>query len=397
MQQDRRVFAPALNVPLVIIVLSVCALLVLSQLYLAIPLISIISEIFNVSQVTATWIISTFGFAYAFGFLVFGPLCDRFGCKVLLVPGLTMLALITFAVGVSPSFELLVKFRIFQGFFAATFTPIALVYVSEVLPRSARAIGIAFVSTGFLLAGILGQVYSSIITLNFGWRWIFWFLAIAYAVAAFTIAYRFPDSIRKKNSASVLSVYKNMILLLKSYQLLATYLGTLMILLSFVSMYSGLEPYLLSRYGVSQNDILFIRMAGIPGMLLAPFSSNFIKRWGSKIVVVNGLVLASVGLGLEAISTQLFFLVLSSGIFVTGISATIPSLVVLTSTIAAKARGAGFALHSFVLFVGASFGPLGTNLLEPIGFPGLCAILAFFLLIAAANVKINVRDSAQFL
>jgi predicted MFS family arabinose efflux permease len=395
MQQNRRILAPTLNIPLVITVLSVCALLVLSQLYLAIPLIPVVSENFYVSQVTATWMASTFGFAYAFGFLVFGPLGDRFGCKILLVPGLAMLALITVAVGASPSFDFLIKFRTIQGFFAATFAPIALVYVSEVLPASTRTIGIACVSTGFLLAGIVGQVYSSIVILTFGWRWTFWFLAIAYAVAAFTVAYRFPDSVRKKSSVSVLSVYRNMVSLLRSYQLLAAYLAAFMVLLSFVSMYSGLEPHLVSRYEISQNDLLFIRMAGIPGMLLAPFTSSFIKRWGSKTVVVSGLVLASVGLGLEAISGQLFILILSSGIFVAGISTTMPSLIALVGSIAAGARGSALALYTFVLFVGASFGPLITNLLDPIGFPGLCAILALFLLIAAVLVKISVRESTQ--
>ena len=388
LQQNRRL-ALSLNIPLVITVLSVCALLVLSQLYLAIPLIPVLRENFGVSQVVATWTASTFGFAYAFGFLIFGPLCDRFSCKVLLVPGLAMLALMTVAVGASPSFELLVKFRAFQGFLAATFAPIALFYVSEVLPVSTRSVGIACVSTGFLLAGIVGQVYSSIVIVTFGWRWVFWFLAIAYAIFAFTIAYKFPDSVRKKSGASVIIVYKNMISLLKSYQLLATYGAALMVLLSFVSMYSGLEPYLVSRYGISQNDLLFIRMAGIPGMLLAPFTSSFIKRWGSKTAVVRGLLLASVGLGLEAISGQLFILVLSSGIFVAGISTTMPSLITLIGSIAPLSRGSALALYTFVLFIGASFGPILTNLLQPIGFPGLCAILAFFLLIAAVNVQIQ--------
>jgi predicted MFS family arabinose efflux permease len=390
MYKNRRIFTPVLNVPLVITVLSVCALLVLSQLYLAIPLIPVVREYFHISPIAATWIASTFGFAYAFGFLIFGPLCDRFGCKVLLVPGLAMLALITIAVGASPSFDFLVKLRTLQGFLAATFAPIALVYVSEVLPVSTRATGIACVSTGFLLAGIVGQVYSSIVILTYGWRWIFWFLAIAYTVAAFIVAYRFPDSVTKKSATSVLSVYKNMIFLLKSPRLLAAYTAALMVLLSFVSMYSGLEPHLVSRYGISQNNLLFIRMAGIPGMLLAPFTSSFIKRWGSKNVVLTGLVLASVGLALEAISGQLFILVFSSGIFVAGISATMPSLIALVSSIATGANGSALALYTFVLFIGASFGPLVTNLLNPIGFSGLCAILALFLLIAAVIVNINI-------
>ncbi|PMB06767.1 MFS transporter [Fischerella thermalis CCMEE 5273] len=395
MYKHRRIFTPALNVPLVITVLSVCALLVLSQLYLAIPLIPVIREYFHISPIAATWIASTFGFAYAFGFLIFGPLCDRFGCKVLLVPGLAMLALITIAVGASPSFDFLIKFRTLQGFLAATFAPIALVYVSEVLPVSTRATGIACVSTGFLLAGIVGQIYSSIVILTYGWRWIFWFLAIAYTVAAFIVAYRFPDSVTKKSATSVLSVYKNMIFLLKSHRLLAAYTAAFMVLLSFVSMYSGLEPHLVSRYGISQNNLLFIRMAGIPGMLLAPFTSSFIKRWGSKNVVLTGLVLASVGLALEAISGQLLILVLSSSIFVAGISAIMPSLIALVGSIATGASGSALALYTFVLFIGASFGPLVTNLLNPIGFSGLCAILALFLLITAFIININIQGTTQ--
>ncbi|PMB29889.1 MFS transporter [Fischerella thermalis CCMEE 5319] len=395
MYKNRRIFTPALNVPLVITVLSVCALLVLSQLYLAIPLIPVIREYFHISPIAATWIASTFGFAYAFGFLIFGPLCDRFGCKVLLVPGLAMLALITIAVGASPSFDFLIKFRTLQGFLAATFAPIALVYVSEVLPVSTRATGIACVSTGFLLAGIVGQIYSSIVILTYGWRWIFWFLAIAYTVAAFIVAYRFPDSVTKKSATSVLSVYKNMIFLLKSHRLLAAYTAAFMVLLSFVSMYSGLEPHLVSRYGISQNNLLFIRMAGIPGMLLAPFTSSFIKRWGSKNVVLTGLVLASVGLALEAISGQLLILVLSSSIFVAGISAIMPSLIALVGSIATGASGSALALYTFVLFIGASFGPLVTNLLNPIGFSGLCAILALFLLITAFIININIQGTTQ--
>jgi MFS family permease len=107
--------------------------------------------------------------------------------------------------------------------------------------------------------------------------------------------------------------------------------------------------------------------------------------------VVRGLLLASVGLGLEAISGQLFILVLSSGIFVAGISTTMPSLITLIGSIASRSRGSALALYTFVLFTGASFGPIVTNLLHPIGFPGLCAILAFLLMIAAVNVQISVQ------
>lgn len=389
-------FHSTVSIQVVVVVLSLCGLLVVSQIYLAIPLIPLISQIFGVSQAAASWIGSAFGFAYALGFLIFGPLCDRYSCKVVLVPGLAVLALTTYAVGASSSFENLVQLRGLQGFVAAAFAPTALAYVSEIIPQPARAIGIACVSTGFLLAGIMGQVYSSIVSLNYGWRWVFWFLAIAYAIAALTVAKLLPDSVRQKPSASILSVYRNMAALLRSPSLLAAYAAALMVLLSFVAMYSGLGPYLSNRYGINQNNLLFIRMAGIPGMLLSPLVGSFIQRWGSKNVVVSGLVLAAISLGLEAVSGQLSILVIVSGIFVTGISATVPALITLVGSIAAEARAAAIALYTFVLFFGASLGPLVTTFLRPIGFTGLCVSLAFFLLMSAVAVQLGVRGIRRF-
>lgn len=391
MQQAQRISTPSVSVPVAVVVLSLCGLLVVSQIYLAIPLIPLISQLFGVSQAAASWLGSTFGFAYALGFLIFGPLSDRYSCKIVLVPGLAVLALTTLAVGASSSFETLIQLRGVQGFVAAAYAPAALAYISEVLPSPARAVSIACVSTGFLLAGILGQVHSSIVSWAYGWRWVFWFLAITYAVAAFTVATQLPDNVKQKPSANILSIYRNMVALLRFHSLLAAYAAALMVLLSFVAMYSGLGPYLDSVYGINQNNLLFIRMAGIPGMLLSPLSGSFIQRWGSKKVVVSGLVLAALSIGLEAVSSQLPVLVFASGIFVAGISATVPALIVLVSSIGVEARGAAVALYTFVLFVGASLGSLVNTLLCPIGFTGLCISLAFSLLTAAAIVQVGVR------
>lgn len=395
MQQERQISTATVNVKVAVVILSLCGLLVVSQIYLPIPLIPLARKVFGVSPADASWIASTFSFAYAFGFLVFGPLSDRYSCKMLLVSGLVVLAATTFAVGASSSFETLVQLRGLQGFVAATFAPAALAYVSEVLPRSTSAIAIACLSTGFLLAGIIGQVYASVISLNYGWRWIFWFLAIAYAVAAFTVAKKFPDGVRQKPRVNILNVYRNMAALLRSNSLLAAYAATLIVLLSFVAMYSGLGPYLSHRYGINQNSVLFVRMAGIPGMLLSPLAGHFIQRWGSKKVVVGGFVLAAIGLGLEALSGQLLMLAIASGIFVAGISATVPALIALVGSLATEARGAAIALYTFVLFVGASLGPIVTTWLGSVSFSGLCLRLGFWLAIAAVIVQIGVRSNTK--
>ena len=392
MPETQSNLSPTVNVPIVVTVLSLCGLLVVSQLYLSIPLVPLIVQNFEVSPSAASWLGSTFGFAYAFGFLVFGPLSDRYGCKRILVPGLGALASITFAVGTSTSFPVLLQLRVVQGFIAATFAPTALAYISENLPGATRPIGIACMSTGFLSAGIVGQVYASAVGTIYGWRWVFWLLALAYAVAVFFIATQLPNGAGQKLNASILSVYENMAALLSRPSLLAAYAAAFMLLLSFVAMYSGLGAYVENRYGIDQNSLFLIRLAGIPGMLLSPLIGNFIQKWGSKTVVIGGLLLAAFGLTLEAFTSQLPILVLASGVFVAGISATIPALITLVGSLAAEARGAAVALYTFVLFVGASFGSLVDTLLRPAGFVTMCVILMGSLLSTAAIVQVGVRD-----
>ncbi len=149
-------------------ILGLTGLVVVSELYVSIPLVPTMQQLFGVSQAQASWLGTAFGLAFAGGFLVFGPLSDRYGRKPILVPGLFALALSTLAVGFSPSYEVFIGLRVVQGIAAATFGPAAIAYLGEVLPASIRTTGIAVVTTGFLVAGIGGQVYADAVTLAAG-------------------------------------------------------------------------------------------------------------------------------------------------------------------------------------------------------------------------------------
>jgi predicted MFS family arabinose efflux permease len=336
------------NVPLVVTVLSLGGFLERFQIFLAIPLVPVISQGFNVSELSAAWVGSAYSFTYATGFLIFAPLSDSYGRKKVVVLGLLALIPLTLAVGISPSFEILILLRAIQGFAGATFVPTALAYVSEILSPLVRPIGLACMTTGLLLSGIVAQLYSSTIALNYGWRWVFWGLAIAYTALAFIIATQIPQAVRQKSELGILGVYKNMAALLKRRSLVVVYLSGFAMFFSFVAMYSGLGPYLLSNYGVDQNGLFLTRAAGAPGILLSPISGKLAQRWGSKKVAIGGLILAILGLFLEIMTSPLPLLVLGTVIFVTGVAITAPALLSLVSTFATDAKGSGQAIHSFV-------------------------------------------------
>lgn len=381
------------NAPVVVMVLALCGLLVRCQVFLAIPLVPAIGQAFGVSGLAAAWLGSAYSFAYALGFLVFGPLSDRYGHKQVMVPGLLVFIPLTLAVGASPSFQILVLLRAIQGFVGATFVPTALAYVSEVLPVPTRPVGLACMTTGLLLAAIVAQVYASAIALNYGWRAVFWILAIVYTVLLLLVITQIPKSSKQNSTASRSSVYKSMATLLIRPSILAVYAAGFTLFFSFVAMYSGLGPYLANSYGVDQNGLLLIRLAGTPGILISPLSGRLVQKWGSKKVAIGGLLLAALGLFLEPITSQLPLLVIATVIFVTGIAVAAPALLSLVAALAAESKGAAIALYTFVLFTGASFAPLVVQLTATIGFTGLCIGLTLILLAGSASVRLGVNHS----
>jgi MFS transporter, YNFM family, putative membrane transport protein len=389
---DTKSQLPPVKVLKILILLALSGHLVVSQLYLSIPLVPIISQTFNVSLIAASWIGSTFSLAYAFGFLVFGPLSDRYGRKTILVPGLIALTLITFLVGSSPSFTKLLPLRVIQGFVAATFAPTALAYATEILPGATRATGIACISTGFLLAAVMGQIYGSYVGTLYGWRWVFWGFAVTYALIALAINKQLPENRTTESQVKLVNIYINMLKLLGKPVLMQAYIIAFSLLFSLVAVFSGLTLHLASHKEIGIESLLFIRLVSIPGILLSLLSGYYIPRLGSQKVMMSGLLLAIVGLGIGATETPLIWLGIGIGVFVTGIATTIPALVNFISSTTSESKATAIAVYSFVLFVGASLGPLVAAMLYPIGWNWLRLVVVLALLIAVVMVQISKKQ-----
>ena len=155
-----------------VVFLVATALVVLTQLYLAIPLIAPVGRGLGGD---ATLTLSTaFSLCYASGFLIWGPISDRYGRKKILLCGMTLLILTTACCAMAPNLPTLGVLRGLQGFSAASFAPIALAYLAEALPITHRPTAIGAMSTAFLVAGIVGQVFAATINLTFAtWRAVF--------------------------------------------------------------------------------------------------------------------------------------------------------------------------------------------------------------------------------
>ncbi|WP_081468498.1 MFS transporter [Desulfosporosinus orientis] len=228
----------------------------------------------------------------------------------------------------------------------------------NIYPPVKRPTAVALISTGFLLAGIVGQIVSSSIASSLGWPYVFISFAVVYVLAFLLTLAILPTVPVKHTGLSLFAVWKQMFGLLRDVSLVKGYTITFTLLLSFVGMYSSLGGYLANTHGLKPEQLLSIRAAGILGMMMSPFAGKFTARFGYKRVLLAGLIGATTGLWLEWAMPTVALITLASVVFVAGISIVVPTLINIIGILGKQARGGAVALYTFILFLGASAGPI---------------------------------------
>ncbi len=367
-------------------VLVITALAVLSQLYAAIPLLTPVGEALSGS---ATFALSTgYGLCYAVGFLLWGPVADRYGHRQVMLIGLCLLVFTTLACGFTTSLPALALARGAQGFVAASFPPVALAYLSEAVTPRHRATAIGAMSTAFLVAGITGQIGAQAITQQFGWPWVFLGSTCLLTICALAVAWLTREHHHTRVAGGPGEQFLTIARLLVRSDVLCLCGAHLTLLLSFVAMYTGLSLHLTGS-GHDPGVLFLIRLAGLPGMFAALAAGPLGRLLGGDAGLARaGFLIAAAGLITEALASgSLLGLGATSLLFVIGIALAVPAMINLFGQAATPRRGSGMAVNGFILFIGASLGPLLAT--AGLGFPILLLILAMLLGTAAALVTFS--------
>jgi predicted MFS family arabinose efflux permease len=338
-------------------ILFFSGLTIMSSFYITIPLISVFSEEFSVSEGHAVWVSSLFTLCFAIGCLLFGPLSDRFGRKKIMLWGLAALTIVTIILAFQTSLSSIILFRGMQGLTAATFSPVVLPYVMELFPQNKKVFAVSCMSASFLMAGIIGQVFSSLVSFHLGWNYVFIILAAVYSILTLLMIFFIPSL--PENGNQVMDTFKQMRKMLAQKSLWFAFVVALVILLSFVGMYTALGNFLSSSlFWFTNQQILYVRSVGILGMLMSLFSSGLTKRYGVIPVLRSAIILSAIGLVLLGLGTNMVYIIVVSVVFVSGIAVAIPSLVSMVGELGGAARGAAISIYTVIVNLGATIGPI---------------------------------------
>lgn len=335
-----------------IVLLALMAVCVVGQLYLPLPLLGALAAQYAAMDFSPSWLVAGFGYAYAVGFLVFGPLSDGLGRRRVMLGCLVLLMLATLAVAYAPSGHWLLAARVGQGFIAASFPPVVLAYVNEKVSPPRRGLAVACLAFAFLAAVALAQA----LVIGLGavdLRLPEQVLLAVYAVLGVCLLRRLaPDAAVK--SVNLLALWRQLPRLLVSPSLWRLYLLAAALLLALIGFYSAFAPVLAQGFSP-----LALRLWTLPFLAACFLAAPLMRHLGQQKAVLLALSLGIAALlgALAADGWQGVFVALCA--LSSAVALLVPMLIARVAQSAPDAqRGSAVALYTFVMFCGASAAPL---------------------------------------
>ena len=141
-----------------------------------------ISDSFNIDIAVVNWVANAFLVALAASMLPVGRIADWIGRGRIFVYGLAIFSLSSFLSAITPSFPLLILFRVLQGISGACISATSIAILSTVFPPSIRGRVIGFNTASVYTGLTLGPILGGFLVDYLGWRSLFLFVSIISAI-----------------------------------------------------------------------------------------------------------------------------------------------------------------------------------------------------------------------
>jgi len=152
-----------------------------------------ISESFDISTSTVSWVATAYLIAMAGCVIIFGKISDLIGFKRIFITGFAIFTVGSFMCGSLPdvfdSFDLLIVSRVFQALGGAMMTAIAPAMVTEYIPLDQKGKAMGIVITIAALGTAIGPTIGGLLTDYLSWHWIF-FINIPVGIFAVLLGLR---------------------------------------------------------------------------------------------------------------------------------------------------------------------------------------------------------------
>jgi YNFM family putative membrane transporter len=300
-----------------------------------------------------------FSITYSLSCLFYGTISEKFGRIKTILVGMSGLVMICFIIGFVHSFTLFIIMRAIQGVFAAAFSPVAITYTTETYPPVKRITAISFISTSFMLSGVLGQNLSEIIVSQLDWHWVYFILTILYLVLVIIIYKFVPESPYQNPQLQLSKFFSNFKDFSNNFNVLYCLFISFTLLIMFISMYTILNSYITSeQIGGNMSTASLIKVFGVVGMFFSLLAGRISGRLGLKCTLTLALITCVVSLVLMGTFHNVIMITIFSVTFVAGIAFSIPTVISKVGLVVNNNHGFFLSVNTVILFLGTAIAPI---------------------------------------
>ncbi|GAA0614806.1 MFS transporter [Virgibacillus siamensis] len=265
-----------------------------TDLFVVSPLLPSIAEQFHIEPSKAGWMVTAFSIMYALGAPWFGALSDKWGRRKMIVYGLIGFAAANMITGFAAAFPLLVGSRVLAGLSASMITSSIFAITGDVAPEGKGGRWLSIVTSGFLTALWSGTPLGTIADQVFGWRVIFFALALATILLAVFNAQIWPKKSGQAQPAKSAAPGEG-----KLGKILVNVAVTMFWAGAVYGLYTYLGTGLKSARDFSSEMVAAALVVYGIGAIIGSLSGGRLADfWNARVVSIGSLLIMSISLAL---------------------------------------------------------------------------------------------------
>lgn len=328
------------------------------------PSFPAIGQEFGVDQATMQLTLSLYLWFFGGMMLVHGPLSDTFGRKRMVLISLTVYALASIGAALAGSINELIAARIVQGIAAGAGVVIGRALVRDLFEGATAQRVMSNITLVFAIAPAIAPIIGGLLENLFGWRSIFWFLALFAAVSMLGVLVFMPETVGAHNRQSIAPMF-----ILKSYGRALRHAPFMGLTLVFALLFAGLFLYIAAAPAVlidhlqqTPTDFWKFFVPLVAGLILGSRISNVLaSRFAPMTTVSIGIGFAAVAVGFNLLQSfwfaaepgtvtdwRVWWTVSPITFYAMGMATAMPSLNLMGLDYIPAQRGLASALQGFV-------------------------------------------------
>ncbi len=257
-----------------------------TTIYLLQPVLPVLQQEFGVDEKRASLAISAVILGVALSNLPFGRLADRLPVKPLIAVGGLVVVLCGLGCAAARQMSHLIILRFMQGLFIPALTTCLAAYLAKHLPAARLNVVMGSYVAATVAGGLGGRLLGGWIHPPLHWRYAFVTVS-ALVLLATVAALKYLPSENQKRAAATRE--DGFAALLKRPELLRIYSVAFLSFWVFSALFNYLPFYLAGPvFNASTQQITFIYMAYVLGIVVGPLSGKLSNRLGNGVTMVLG-------------------------------------------------------------------------------------------------------------